>query len=118
MSTSKQLLFLTEVEDIFDYLHSQDVKPYCELLVKRFAKCLTSPNNQIVEKVLCICNKKSFASVMIKDQSNFVILATGLYHALQYCCDENHSLSIQQMAHHIIGLLMDHDMDFMTSLSQ
>ena len=98
MSTSKQLLFLTEVEDIFDYLHSQDVKPYCDLLVKRFAKCLTSPNNQIVEKVLCICNKKSFASVMIKDQSNFVILATGLYHALQYCCDENHShfLSLPQ----------------------
>ena len=75
-------------------------------------------NNQIIEKVLCICNKKSFATVMIKDQSNFVILATGLYNALQCCCDEKHSLAIQQMAHHIIGLLMDHDMDFITSLSQ
>ena len=118
MNTSKQLLFLTELEDIFNYLHSQDVKPYCELLVKRFAKSLTSPNNQIIEKVLCICNKKSIATVMIKDQSNFVILATGLYNALQCCCDEKHSLAIQQMAHHIIGLLMDHDMDFITSLSQ
>ena len=109
---------MTEMEDIFEVLKPMDVQPYCELLVKRLAKCLSSENIQVIERTLYNWNNKCFTNVMMKDHQNFVILAKGVYQPLKRLSDNHLNLSIKEMAYHVIGLFMDCDMDFMNELAK
>ena len=88
------------------------------MLFKRIAKCLGSPNNQVAERTLCLWSSASYESVVMKDKDNVKAVARIVYPALRKCSEESESVSIRQMAQHVIGLFVDRCFDEVDALSR
>lgn len=117
-NSGKELCFLNEIEDIMEHLVPQDILPFRDVLFKRIAKCLGSPNNQVAERTLCLWSSASYESVVMKDKDNVKAVARIVYPALRKCSEESENVSIRQMAQHVIGLFVDRCFDEVDALSR
>ena len=112
MSALKEISFLSEIEDLFESLQPQSISPYCEMLVKRIAKCLQSENTHVVEKTLSLWNNQYFTSIMMRNKQNCASLATGVYPTLLKLSNNSSNQSIQQTSQFISKLFSSYDGEF------
>lgn len=116
-NSGKELLFLNELEDLFDALQPGDVRSYCEPLCRRLARCIGSPCAQVAERTLYLWNSPAFDSLFVKDSQNLSVLAPLVYKPLRQCGDASFNASLKQMSLHVIGILVDANMPLLERLA-
>jgi serine/threonine-protein phosphatase 2A regulatory subunit B' len=64
-SSSKQILFLNELEDIFEYVIEEDVTFFREQLALRLAKCIGGLHFQVCERTLVLWNSERVSALLL-----------------------------------------------------
>ncbi|ODV87841.1 hypothetical protein CANARDRAFT_193201 [[Candida] arabinofermentans NRRL YB-2248] len=84
INSPKELMFLNEIEDIFETISSQDLQHIEIPLFAQLAKCISSPHFQVSEKVLCYFNNEFFVSLVTENAENILpIIFPALYQLAQ-----------------------------------
>ena len=117
-NTGKELLFLNELEDLFEPLEPDHVRGYVKPLGRRLARCIASSCSQIVERVMYLWNSPAFTLLFIRDKQNVTVLAPLVYDALRHCSEDTSNASLRQMAIHVIGILMDSNTELVEQLAE
>lgn len=117
-NTEKELLFLNELEDLFEPLEPDHVRGYVKPLGRRLARCIASSCSQIVERVMYLWNSPAFTLLFIRDKQNVTVLAPLVYDALRHCSEDTSNASLRQMAIHVIGILMDSNTELVEQLAE
>ena len=117
-NTGKELLFLNELEDLFEPLQPNHVRGYVNPLGRRLARCIASSCSQIVERVMYLWNSPSFTLLFIRNKQNAAVLAPLVYDALRHRSEDTSNVSLRQMAIHVIGILMDSNMELAEKLAE
>lgn len=117
-NTGKELLFLNELEDLFEPLQPIHVRGFVSPLGRRLARCIASSCSQIVERVMYLWNSPSFTLLFIRDKQNAAVLAPLVYDALRHRSEDTSNVSLRQMAIHVIGILMDSNMELAEKLAE
>ncbi|KAG7745849.1 hypothetical protein KL912_005002 [Ogataea haglerorum] len=72
INSPKELMFLNEIEDIFEIIDSQEFQRIEIPLFAQLAKCISSPHFQVSEKVLCYFNNEYFVSLVTENAENIL----------------------------------------------
>ena len=116
-SSSKEVLFINELEDLMNQLSPSDLVPYRDALFKRFAKCLNSCHVQVIERILFLWSGNAFSNVVIRDKDNLQMLLKAVYPSLRRCEMNTTNDSVKQIIMHVIGIFMDADMELTQQLA-
>ncbi|KAG7876577.1 hypothetical protein KL905_005303 [Ogataea polymorpha] len=72
INSPKELMFLNEIEDIFEIIDSQEFQRIEIPLFAQLAKCISSPHFQVSEKVLCYFNNEYFVSLVTENAESIL----------------------------------------------
>lgn len=82
-NSTKQIMFLNELEDLFEYVLEDDVEAFRERLAIRLSKCIGGLHFQVAERTLLLWNSERFTSLMLENPQHrphvFRILFPTLY---------------------------------------
>ena len=117
-NTGTEILFLNELEDLFEPLEPIHVRGYVKPLGRRLARCIASSCSQIVERVMYLWNSSAFNLLFVRDKQNVTVLAPLVYNALRRCSEDVSNASLRQMAIHVIGILMDSNTELVEQLAE
>ena len=62
-STSKQVLFLNEMEEILEVLHDEQIQVLYKIIFKCLLKCISSEHFQIAERTLLLWSNETLSKV-------------------------------------------------------
>jgi serine/threonine-protein phosphatase 2A regulatory subunit B' len=79
-NSQKEVVFLTELEEILEQTQLPEFTRVCEPLFKQISKCIVSPHFQVAEKALFLWNHEYIAT-LIKKTRNLILPI--VYPALQ-----------------------------------
>ncbi|GMM34041.1 protein phosphatase 2A regulatory subunit [Saccharomycopsis crataegensis] len=84
VNSPKEIMFLNEVEDVFEVIEPSEFQKIQIPLVVQLSKCITSPHFQISEKVLCFWNNDFFLSLVTENAETILpIVFPALYEISQ-----------------------------------
>lgn len=84
INSPKELMFLNEIEDIFEIIDPQEFQRIEVPLFAQLAKCISSPHFQVSEKVLCYFNNEFFVSLVTENAESILpIIFPALYDLAQ-----------------------------------
>lgn len=67
VSSPKEILFLLELEDIFDVIEPSEFVKVLEPVFTQLAKCIASPHGQVAERALCNWTHEYFANFVAEN---------------------------------------------------
>ncbi|ODQ77301.1 hypothetical protein BABINDRAFT_41767 [Babjeviella inositovora NRRL Y-12698] len=80
INSTKEVMFLNELEDIFEVMEPSEFVRVEEPLFVQLARCMRSPHFQVSEKVLCYWNNEYFLSLVTENTRELLpILFPSLY---------------------------------------
>jgi hypothetical protein len=104
VNTSKEVLFLIEIEDIFEVLEPFEfVKIQIPLFVQ-LAKCISSPHFQVAERALNFWSSEYFCSLVSENSETILPI---IFSALVETETTHWNQSIHQMVYNALKLFMD-----------
>lgn len=106
VNSSKELLFLTEVEDILSILDPDAFQPIIPIFFKRYAQCVGSLHFQVAEKALTIWNNERIWG-LVADHLEEVL--PYIFESLYYNSKHHWHKSIRPMAWYSLKVLMEMD---------
>ena len=65
-SSTKQIMFLNELDDIFEYVQEDDVASFLDQLALRLAKCIGGLHFQVSERTLLLWNSERFSTLLFE----------------------------------------------------
>ncbi|GMG40108.1 unnamed protein product [Ambrosiozyma monospora] len=84
VNSPKELMFLNEIEDIFEIIETQEFQNIEVPLFLQLARCISSPHFQVAEKVLYYFNNEYFVSLVTENAENILpIIFPALYELAQ-----------------------------------
>jgi serine/threonine-protein phosphatase 2A regulatory subunit B' len=108
-SSSKQIKFLNELEDILQHLSEEQLAPLREMLFTNIARCLESEHFQIVERCLYLWNNQ----ILLDSENLFHIKSKPclpiIYGSLNKLASGHWYVSIQEHAQKILIMYKDFD---------
>jgi len=105
-TTSKQILFLNELEEILEVAEAPEFERVLDLLFHRVALCITSPHFQLCERMLLFWNNDHIVSLMDQNRPTLYPIVIG---ALQTASKQHWSAGVHAKTSDILNLLMDAD---------
>lgn len=81
-NSQKQLMFLNELEDIFEYVQEDDVPYFRDALALRLAKCIGGLHFQVAERTLLLWNCDRFVVLLSESEANRQAMLPILFPAL------------------------------------
>lgn len=106
VNSSKELLFLTELEDILSILDIEHFQPIIPILFRRYAQCVGSLHFQVAEKALTIWNNERIWG-LVADHLEEVL--PYIFESLYYNSKHHWHKSIRPMAWYSLKVLMEMD---------
>jgi hypothetical protein len=101
-SSSKQIMFLNELEDLFEYVQEDDVPAFREQLALRLAKCVGGLHFQVAERTLLLWNSERFAALLLEHEAHRRAVLPILFPTL-YTNQESHwHETIRTLSAHIL----------------
>lgn len=76
INSSKEVLFLTEIEEILLRLEAEEFEPFAEALFYRLGKCIASPHFQVSEKALMLWHNEDIMSLFVSQQHIMISMMT------------------------------------------
>lgn len=84
INSPKELMFLNEIEDIFEIIDPNEFNKIQIPLFAQLSKCISSPHFQVSEKVLCYFNNEYFVSLVTENAENILpIIFPSMYELAQ-----------------------------------
>lgn len=84
INSPKELMFLNEIEDIFEIIDPNEFQKIEIPLFAQLSKCISSPHFQVSEKVLCFFNNEYFVSLVTENAENILpIIFPSMYELAQ-----------------------------------
>eukprot|EP01126_Amoeba_proteus_P035459 TRINITY_DN3577_c0_g2_i1.p1 TRINITY_DN3577_c0_g2~~TRINITY_DN3577_c0_g2_i1.p1 ORF type:complete len:432 (+),score=109.71 TRINITY_DN3577_c0_g2_i1:613-1908(+) len=110
-NSSKQLLFLAELEDILLVIsqHPDQFVVVQEMVFKKIAECISSSHFQIAEKALTIWSSENNECILRLVAENVDVILPILFPSLFYVAKSHWHKSIKSMAYSGLRLFMDID---------
>lgn len=108
VNSSKELLFLNEVEDLLSILDPEYFPPIIPIVFKRYAQCVGSLHFQVAEKALSIWHNERVWGLVA---DNLEEVLPFIFEALYYNSKHHWHKSIRPMAWYSLKVLMDMDPD-------
>jgi len=105
-NSSKQLLFLSEIEEILCVVEPEQFIIIQEMLFKRVSECISSTHFQIAEKALTLWNNEYILSLVAE---NVEAILPIVFPALYWDAKSHWNKAIRSMAYTAIRLFMDID---------
>lgn len=103
---SKQILFLSEIEDMLNVMPTAEFQRLQEALARRLAQCLSFPNSDVAERAFTLWRSDRFVKLVThycKDQ--FPIIISALYdNSTQHWHNNVHSRTFE-----VLKMLMEAD---------
>jgi len=112
INSPKELMFLNEIEDIFEIIDPQEFQRVEVPLFAQLAKCISSPHFQVSEKVLCYFNNEFFVSLVTENAESILPI---IFPALYDLSQTEMELAEQQDQQNPDQQLNDYDLDETTS---
>lgn len=80
INSPKELMFLNEIEDIFEIIDPNEFQKIEIPLFAQLSKCISSSHFQVSEKVLCFFNNEYFVSLVTENAENILpIIFPSMY---------------------------------------
>lgn len=113
-NAAKEVLFLTELEEIFELTQGQNLSSIHEDLFKRFANCVVSNHFQVAERILFLINNEHVTKMIGENKEMiFEILMKGLLKSSK----SHWNQTVQSMALNVMKSLMEIDSSLFEKLS-
>jgi serine/threonine-protein phosphatase 2A regulatory subunit B' len=113
-NAAKEVLFLTELEEIFEMAQGQNLSNIHEELFKRFSNCVVSNHFQVAERILFLINNDQVQRMITENkQLIFEILMKGLLKSSK----SHWNQTVQNMTMNVMKSLMEIDSDLFEKLS-
>lgn len=103
-NSTKESLFLQEIEEIFDLIKSENIVEYREPLFRRLRKCILSDHFQIAERTLFLWNNPTFTFITVENRDNRNVIFPIIFDALKSNSTTHWNATIQSMSAHVLGL--------------
>lgn len=108
------MLFLTELEEIFEMAQGQNLSNIHEELFKRFSNCVVSNHFQVAERILFLINNDQVQRMITENKELiFEILMIGLLKSSK----SHWNQTVQNMTMNVMKSLMEIDSDLFEKLS-
>ena len=108
------MLFLTEMEEIFEMAQGQNLSNIHEELFKRFSNCVVSNHFQVAERILFLINNDQVQRMITENKELiFEILMKGLLKSSK----SHWNQTVQNMTMNVMKSLMEIDSDLFEKLS-
>lgn len=108
---SKQIIFLNELEDVFEYVQPDD----CEVIRGPLVTCLVNTiggdHFQVAERALCLWNSDRFLALMVEDPTQRQAVLPTLFPVLYATSVSHWHESVRALSHHVLSQYMDIDPD-------
>lgn len=103
-NSSKEILFLNELEDLFELVKPEEVVEYRPMLFTRIRKCILSNHFQVAERALYLWNTQAFVGISIDNAENRSAVFPVLFDALYINSTSHWNEAVKQMSLHVLGL--------------
>ncbi|ODV97138.1 hypothetical protein PACTADRAFT_48893 [Pachysolen tannophilus NRRL Y-2460] len=102
VNSPKEIMFLNEIEDIFEVMEPSEFVKIQVPLFAQLSKCISSPHFQVSEKVLCYWNNEYFLN-LVADNADVIlpIIFSSLYEITNP--PNSDSLAPQESHHEVSG---------------
>jgi len=114
-SSSKELLFLNELDEILELTQRDEIQKVSEQLFTRIAKSIESPHFQVSERALFLWNNDSVAT-FTNDQRHEILPV--LYPALHRNSDKHWNPTVHSLTFNVIRMFMDLDPELFDQVSK
>merc|ERR1712228_295671 len=106
ISCSKELLFLSELEEVLEMTEQPQFEKLIVPVFKRIAACICSPHFQVAERALFLWNNDVIAQFMSDHRP---VILPVLYPALHVNLERHWNNTVTQLTTHIMQQFMDMD---------
>ena len=106
ISCSKELLFLSELEEVLEMTEQPQFEKLIIPVFKRIAACICSPHFQVAERALFLWNNDVIAAFMSDHRP---VILPLLYPALHTNLERHWNNTVTQLTTHIMQQFMDMD---------
>jgi hypothetical protein len=97
-NSSKQVMFLNELEDIFEFVQEDDMEDLQSVLSLRLAKIISGLHFQVAERALGLWSSSRFSALAVDDAKLRGPFLRTLYPALRASADAHWHPSVQAVA--------------------
>merc|ERR1712083_146822 len=104
--TSKQVLFLNELEEMLELTHMQEFNRLQHSLFRRVASCITCPHFQVAERTLFLWNNDYVVQLINQNRAELFPIVIG---ALYKNSKQHWNSAVHGLTFNVLKLLMEAD---------
>lgn len=105
-NSSKEVMFLNELEELLELTQSPDFAKVAEPLFRLIARCINSPHFQVAERALFLWNNEYIVSLIAKSRD---VILPVLYPALEANTTKHWNSTVHGLTFNVQKLFMDMD---------
>ncbi|CAE7939615.1 B'THETA [Symbiodinium sp. KB8] len=110
-NSQKQIMFLNELEDVFEYVRDDDMPFFRRPLALRLKKVLGGYHFQVAERALCLWHAERFAVLMLEGAATRSEMLPHLFPMLHANAHRHWHESVRQLSAHILDQYAETDSD-------
>lgn len=114
-SSSKELLFLNELEDILELTSKDQIQKISQPLFYQIRKSIASPHFQVSERALFLWNNDNFAQYTNEERAQVLPI---LYPALAHNAKNHWNATVNSLTQNVLRMFMDLDNRLFDRISQ
>lgn len=110
-NSAKQIMFLNELDDVFEYVQETDLEVFRTQLCLRLGKCIGGLHFQVAERALCLWNSERFAALLLEDGGHRAGALPLLFPPLLRNSESHWHESVRTLSTQVLEQYMDVDPD-------
>lgn len=110
-SSTKQTMFLNQLEDLFEYVQLDDLEVFRDQLLLRLGKAIGGLHFQVAERALCLWNCERFCQLLQEDSSQRQHVLPTLFPILYRNSISHWHESVKTLSAHVLHTYMEVDPD-------
>jgi serine/threonine-protein phosphatase 2A regulatory subunit B' len=110
-NSQKQIMYLNELEDVFEYVREDDLPFFRRQLGQRLRKVLGGFHFQVAERALCLWHSERFAVLMLEGAETRQEILPQIFPVLHANANRHWHESVRQLSAHILDQYAETDPD-------
>jgi serine/threonine-protein phosphatase 2A regulatory subunit B' len=108
--SSKQVLFLNELEEILELLGTDQLMQVRETLFRLIAKCLGSQHFQVAERALFLWNNENLVNAGCLSRQHAPVILPMIYGPLYKNSSDHWNATVEGLAQNVLKMYMEYDL--------
>lgn len=108
--SSKQVLFINELEEILELLGADQLVQIAPVLFSNLARCLNSNHFQVVERALFLWNNEHLVNNGCLSRQNANMVLPTIYGALYKNSSGHWNATVEGLAQNVLKMYMEYDL--------